>query len=174
MEAKKIFLKHKIKVYWKKVSLQEPDLENLEQIAKHKALTGFKKIGKPLIVEDTSIFFKAYKNFPGQFAKRMFKCLGYEGLLKLLEGKKRSAFFETIAVYYNGKKFLTGKGILKGKITTKVFDKKKDVLPYEKIFLPEGFNKPLSSISRKEKNTFSHRFKAFNNLAKKIVRQSKQ
>ena len=51
----------------------------------------------------------------------------------------------------------TFSGKLSGKMTERVHDADKDVLPYEKIFMPKGHKVTLSAISREEKNTFSHR-----------------
>src|SRR3989338_1739465 len=77
-EAKKIFSLYGIRIKWAKISLLEPDFESLREISEHKALDAFRKLDKPAIVEDTGIYFSAYKNFPGQYAKRMFLSLGFE------------------------------------------------------------------------------------------------
>ena len=167
-EAKKIFSRSGIRIKWAKISLLEPDFESLREISEHKALDAFRKLDKPAIVEDTGIYFSAYKNFPGQYAKRMFLSLGFEGLLKLLEGKERKAHFATTACYYDGKKLLCSTGKLYGKILESPEGEDKDVLPYEKIFQPNGKSRPLSLIPRKEKNAFSHRCLAFSGLAAKI------
>ncbi len=53
-----------------------------------------------------------------------------------------------------------------GKITKKVYLEKKDVLAYEKIFVPKGKKKVLAFFSRKNKNKFSHRAKATEKLKK--------
>lgn len=142
----------------------EPKELSIEEVAELNAKHFYEKIKKPVIVDDTGIFFKAYPDFPGNHPKLMFNLLGYKGLLKLLEGEDRSAFFKTIAAYYDGITLKTFQGILKGTISEEVSGQEIDVMPYERIFLVNG--KKLCDFSREEKNKISHRAIAFKDLAK--------
>ena len=160
-EMQKILSRRGIKLKQRKTSVREPSSGTLEKTAVVKAKRAFAKVKKPLIIEDTGVYFSAYKNFPGVNAKRTFIKLGFAGLLaKITARKNRNAYFQTVIVYIWGKgrsdyKLFSGK--LHGKLTAKVIARNKDVLPYEKIFIPRGYNKVLALISRKEKNKFSHR-----------------
>ena len=151
----------KITLVQKKIELKEPKSNSIEFIAEKKAEQAFRKIKKPLIVEDTGVYFTALKNFPGTEPKRAFLKLGLDCLLKKLKGKKRTAFYKTVICFVDEKgkkKIFSGK--LFGRITEKVFLKEKDVMAYEKIFIPRGKTKVLAFFSRKNKNKFSHRAKA--------------
>ena len=53
----------------KAIELQEPDSDNLKEVALSKARQAFEKVRQPLIVEDTGFFLEAYKGFPGQHSK---------------------------------------------------------------------------------------------------------
>ncbi len=162
-----LMLGKKVKLIQKKMKIKEPKLDSIESIAKAKALQAFKKLKKPLIAEDTGVYFTALENFPGTEPKRVFEKIGFKGLLKKLEGKKRNAFFKTVICLVNEKgKTRIFTGILKGKISEKVFLEGKYVLPYEKIFVPQGKKKVLAFFSRKNKNKFSHRAKAAKKLKK--------
>jgi len=154
------------KLELKKIKLIENEANSLEEIAINKAKQAFEKIRKPLIVEDTGVFFEAYNNFPGLYPKRIYLALGFKGLLYLIKPlKNKKAYFKTSICYIKGKnKFKVFSGILKGKLTNKVYDKEKNVLPYEKIFKPQNYKITLSSIPREEKNSFSHRAKAARKL----------
>jgi non-canonical purine NTP pyrophosphatase (RdgB/HAM1 family) len=163
----------KIKLKQKRIEIKEKG-KTIEEIAKRKATEAYKKIKKPLIAEDTGIYFTALKDFPGTQPKRKFKELGFEGLLKKLKGKKRNAFFKTAICFFDGKKKKIFTGKLKGKITKKVFLKKKNVLPYEKIFVPQGKKRVLAFFSRKRKNEFSHRGKAAKKLRKFLEEDSEK
>ena len=154
------------------IKLHEPKSNSVEKIAKAKAKQAFKKIGKPLIAEDTGIYFTALKNFPGTEPKRQYLKLEFKGLLKKIEGKKRNAFYKTVICFIDEKgKTKTFTGILKGKITKKVFLEKKDVMAYEKIFVPQGKKRVLAFFSRASKNKFSHRAKAAEKLKKFLEKQ---
>lgn len=121
---------------------------------------------KPIIVDDTGIFFSAYQNFPGANAKLMFNSLGYEGLLTLLAGKKREAYFICcIGFCEPGKESVVFEGRLDGYITQVAFHLNEDVMPYERIFIPKKETRTLSAMTREEKNRTSHRAHALKKLA---------
>lgn len=135
--------------------------DTVENTAKHNAEFFANKYKKPVIVEDTGVFFEAYQNFPGNNAKLMFNLLGYKGLLKLLQGEKRKAYLKTaIGFCEPGKKPRLFVGEMHGSIAEDVQDLNKDVLPYERIFITNNSIR-LSSLSKEEKDKISHRGKAF-------------
>lgn len=156
-EMSKILKPYGIELERADVQVNESDFETLEESAEDKARKAFQILKKPIIVEDTGVYFQAYNNFPGLYPKRMYLSLGFNGLLKLLEGENRKAYFKTCISYYDGFRMKTFSGKLQGKMAERVHDADKDVLPYEKIFMPKGHKVTLSAISRGEKNTFSHR-----------------
>ena len=156
------------------IELQREEMEfvefpsqTLKEIALHKAHQAFEKFREPLIVEDTGFFFEAYNNFPGVEPKRAFQALGFEGLLKLLSGKSRKAYSKTVICYIsssNSYSFFEGEW--RGKISKKVINENAKVMPYEKIFIPDGSKKAIVELSREEKNKQSHRAIAAQKLAK--------
>ena len=139
--------------------------ETLEEIAREKARQAYVKIKKPLITEDTGIFFSAYENFPGARAKRVFLDIGFDGILKKLEGKKRDATVRTVICYTNGKQEKLFAGEMQGRIAEMPAGNADANVPYEKIFILQGGNVPLSFVSREEKNKISHRGQATRKFA---------
>ncbi|MCX8189866.1 MAG: hypothetical protein N3F05_01405 [Candidatus Diapherotrites archaeon] len=165
LELKKILAKHGVKLMWQKAELSEDGAKNVEAIARQKAAEAYKIFGKPLIVEDTGVFFQGYSNFPGVMAKRIFEKIGYEGLLKMAAKKSNLAYFKTAICYTDGKKTKVFVGKLKGRISQRVWCKSKKVMPYERIFIPFNGKKPLCMMARSEKNEISHRALAAEKLA---------
>src|SRR3989338_7512826 len=111
----------------------------VQEVARRAARELAQKHDKPVIVDDTGVFFTAYQNFPGAHPKLMFDCLGYEGLLTLLAGKARDAYFLTaIAFCLPGEDPILFEGRLDVRISMVPFNTDRDVLPYERIFVPEG------------------------------------
>ncbi len=161
-EVKSILDKYNIVCRHTRLDKLEPKDMELSEVALMNAKEFYKKLKKPVAVEDTGIFFRAYPNFPGSHPKLMFNLLGYKGLLKLLEGEDRRAEFKSVIGFCDGDVRLF-EGKLEGEISTKVHDREVDVMPYERIFLHNG--KPLSMLTRKEKNSISHRSRAFTKLA---------
>lgn len=138
--------------------------DTIEQVVKNKARDAYTKVKKPLITEDTGVFFDAYKGFPGLYAKRIFDSIKYDGMLRLLDGKNRGAKFVTCICYTDGKLYKVFRGEWRGKIDTKV-NRHPNVMAYERLFIPKGYDIPLCKVDRDEKNKISHRAKAAQRLA---------
>lgn len=135
---------------------------SMEDIAKTAAKKLADELGKAIILEDTGLFFEAYDNFPGALPKFVFNTLGYKGIMKVLDGESRKAYFKTVAAYCEpGKEPVIFEGVMEGEITSEVFDEDKDTMPYDRIFIPIGYDKTISSMEMDLKNSFSQRGKAF-------------
>lgn len=154
-----------IDVVWKKQEYDESSDDTIEQIAAKAAKHFADKLNKPVIVEDTGVFFDAYPGFPGAFPKFVFSGIGYEGLFRLLRGKsKKARFVSAVGFCRPGKKAKVIKGEMGGRIVLKVHKPRANVLPYERIFIPEGKSSPLVDIPMKEKLKILHRTKALSKL----------
>jgi XTP/dITP diphosphohydrolase len=158
-EVKSIIEQYGLSLYQIKDDKNEPKGKNLKEIALSNARYFYEKYNKPILIDDTGVFFKAYRDFPGSSPKLVFDSIGYKGILKLLEGEDRRANFRTEVGLCDGKHHLCFSGSLNGMISEKVYGENIDVLPYERIFIYR--NKPLCFFSRDEKNKISHRAKAF-------------
>ncbi|MFH1586279.1 MAG: non-canonical purine NTP pyrophosphatase [Candidatus Diapherotrites archaeon] len=155
-----------IKIIQKNLDIIEPDFSSIEKVAESKARQALEKLKKPLIVEDTGIYFKAYRNFPGALAKRIWLEIGFDGLFRLLKGKNRKAYFKsTICYIAPRKKPKLFSGEMRGRIIDWVKSPHADRLPYEKIFIPNGLRKVVVDLNLVEKNKISHRAKATRKLA---------
>jgi len=146
------------------VELIEIKSLNQEKVLLSKARQAFEKLKKPVIVDDTAIYFEQYKDFPGTFTKFLFKAIGFEGVEKLLENKNRSAFFKTMICYKDANIEKVFSGIWKGKIIEEVSKKFNPDWQYNSIFVPEDCDNVLSEIPLEERARKSHRRKAFNEL----------
>ncbi len=160
-EMSKILEGFGIRLIQKGLDIPEPDLGSIEKVAEHKARQAFAQLGKPVISEDTGVFFDAYHDFPGLLAKRIYLGIGFDGLLALIRAaKNRNARFRTAVCYFDGKTAKTFSGELAGTLLTEAVSVGKNRLPYEKIFVPDGHEDALVDIPIEEKNRISHRAKA--------------
>ena len=143
---------------------------NIEDIARDAAKKLANELDKPIVLEDTGLFFEAYDGFPGALPKFVYSTLGYKGIFKLLEGEKRDAYFKTAAAYCEpGSEPVLFEGIMKGVITNEVHNLDKDEMPYDRIFIPEKKTKTLSDMNLEEKNSFSQRAEAFRKFGEYIT-----
>lgn len=132
-----------------------------------------------LMAEDSGICIEKLDNKPGIYSARYAKikdfsdkesiltledCKDSENLQRViseLESKNLKSspaiFISCIAVYKNDR-FLSTHGFLSGEVVTKISGK--NGFGYDPIFIPKGFEKTLASLSQKQKDSISHRFRA--------------
>ncbi|MBI2673184.1 hypothetical protein HYX19_02900 [Candidatus Woesearchaeota archaeon] len=169
-EASAILKEYNIGVEHLNIRYNEARADTVEEVVKESITKLSNDLRLELVIEDTGIFFESYNNYPRPYPKMEFKKLGYRGILKLLKDENKGAYFKTIVGYCNHEKGpLLFDGILGGSISNEVFDLDKDVMPYERIFIPNGYDVTLSKLSREEKNKISHRSKAFKKFAEYYI-----
>lgn len=156
-----------IEIIHKDIPFNEIQDNDIEQVAKHKALAVFAQYSEPFIVEDTGIFFEAYKDFPGMYTKQLFNAVGYKGILKLTE-EDNQAYFKTALAYMDMSltEPMIFTGVTKGVIAREVGPQGKPGLPYDAIFMPEGLGKYNSELTDEEDKQNKHRAKALREFAK--------
>lgn len=70
------------------------------EIAKEKVMVAYNQVKKPVLVEDTSLCYNAYKGLPGPYIKWFLKNVGPEGLAKMVHGfDDKSAYAMCIIAY---------------------------------------------------------------------------
>jgi XTP/dITP diphosphohydrolase len=165
-------LRGRAKIAMKKMRLEEPDLGNLEDIALLKAQQAYMKFRKPVIAEDTGVYFSEYNNFPGHMAKRVYGGIGLAGLAALIrDADNRRGFFKTVICYKDSGTEKLFSGIMRGRLLTRPRKKTSDRLPYEKLFVPDGQKKAVVELTIEEKNRISHRAKAARRLGEWLKKE---
>jgi non-canonical purine NTP pyrophosphatase, rdgB/HAM1 family len=140
------------------LDINEIQSENLEEIILDFIQKAYKMLKKPVIAEDSGLFIRSLKGFPGPYSSYVYKTLGNEGILKLMEGiDDRYAEFKCALAYKdeeNEKVFL---GISAGYISEKIKGKG---WGFDPIFIPKGSNITFGEMNIEEKNKYSHRGKS--------------
>jgi len=172
-EAKSILNGLGIIIIKKDLKLHEMKTTDQRKLVLEKANEAFRKIKKPLIVDDTGIYFDGYNSFPGTYTKFIFDTVGLEGIGRLMDGTSRKAFFKTLICYKDKKRTKVFKGIWRGKITKSISRSFNQDWQYNNIFVPEGFTKHLSEIPPSQRMKNSHRRRALDSFIK-FWRQEKQ
>jgi XTP/dITP diphosphohydrolase len=160
------------------------DLENVPEIvedgttfeenARIKAEVIFGIYRIPVIADDSGLAVEQLHEQPGVYSAR------YAGENATDEGNNEKllselknlpmphrAKFVCSAVYFDGEKFLSAYGEVKGQIISE--PKGSNGFGYDPLFLPDGFNVTSGELSLEEKNKISHRAEAFKKLKKLIV-----
>lgn len=118
----------------------EPRSPDPVEIAVESAKDAYARIQKPLIVEDSGFFIDEFKGFPGTYSAYVFKTIGVEGVLKLMEGvEDRRATMVSAVAYTDGEQVKTFKGDVRGTVPDS--QKGTSGFGYDPIFIPEGRGK---------------------------------
>ena len=86
-EAEKILVEFGIKLGFFQTELIEIQDDSLSKIASQKALNAYEKCKKPVIIEDDGLFINSLSGFPGPYSSYVFKTIGNNGILKLIEDR---------------------------------------------------------------------------------------
>jgi XTP/dITP diphosphohydrolase len=142
--------------------------DTLEENAAEKARTIFSLTGTDCFGEDTGLEVHALDNEPGVHSaryageERSFQ-KNIDKLLSKLEGKEdRQARFRTVICLRLRDKEYFFEGICQGHIISE--QKGQEGFGYDPVFVPEGSGKTFAEMGMEEKNRFSHRKKALDNL----------
>ena len=150
----------------------EEDGKTFYENALIKAKTVSEKLSLPALADDSGICVDALNGEPGIYSAR------YAGdgidennnklLLKYMQGQKnRKAKFVCCMVYYKPDgTILTSTGETCGEIMDKCYGE--NGFGYDPLFFSYDLNKCLGIATDKEKNTISHRFRAIEQISKKI------
>ena len=165
-EARRVLADYGIATAMLKIKTIEIQDERLENIAKIRAKDALKKCNLPLIVEDAGLFIKHLNGFPGPYSSYVYKTIGYEGILKLLEGvEDRDAHFKSAIAYISPKEDVkVFMGIVEGRIAKEA--RGESGFGFDPIFEPNGGGgKTFAEMTIDEKNKLSHRSKALKKFA---------
>jgi XTP/dITP diphosphohydrolase len=119
---------------------------------------------KSMIVDDSGIFIKDLNGFPGVYSSFVYKTIGCDGILKLLNSvRDRTAVFKCCIGFYSPQyklKFFYGECV--GKISKSI--RGNAGFGFDPIFIPRKCSKTFAEMSIDEKNSISHRGRAMQKL----------
>lgn len=138
-------------------ALETPEIQSksCEEIASFSAIHAAQEIGEPCVVVDAGFFISALGGFPGPFVKYTNEWLSEKHLLRMLDATDdRSAYFlDVLAVGFpdgHTKTFprkVEGHLARDGEYTLSHW-------PANSLFIPDGYTKPLGSMSEQEQKDF--------------------
>lgn len=148
-------------VKFKRVEVVYPEIrsESVSDVAREGVSHVFGEINKPVIVEDSGLFIKAFGGFPGPYSRFVYDKVGCLGILRLMGGiEDRSARFISAVGYADENEVKVFEGKIDGKITDEM--RGEAGFGYDPIFMPLNHDTTFAE-DPKNKNEVSHRRKAF-------------
>jgi XTP/dITP diphosphohydrolase len=158
---------------FKAVNLEYPELRSEDpcEIAMIAAKALAERFNETVIVEDSGIFIKALKGFPGTFTRYSDEKIGNKGLVKLMKGvKNRDCEYKSAIGYCApGGKPLCFLGVEKGKIANRLRGNRG--WGQDPIFIPKGKKKTYGEI-RKEGDVNIFRKRAIDKLKRYLRKKA--
>ena len=150
----------------------EPQVSSLEEVAQF-GVKYLQQLGidRPFILEDAGLFIDELKGFPGVYSKYVFTTIGNQGILDLLkDSQDRTATFQSVIAYATpqGEPHLF-KGECNGTLATSM--RGSNGFGYDPLFIPKNNTQTFAEMTTQQKNTYSHRGKATNNLKQFLQRK---
>ncbi|WP_048150157.1 XTP/dITP diphosphatase [Palaeococcus ferrophilus] len=148
-----------VEVQGLKFPYPEIQADTLEEVAAYGVEWLSERIDGPFFLDDSGLFIEALQGFPGVYSAYVFKTLGIDGILKLMEGvEDRRAYFKSVVAYWDGEVHIFT-GTVHGRIGLE--RRGSGGFGFDPIFIPEGYGRTFAEMTTEEKNRISHRGRAF-------------
>lgn len=155
MEVEKMFQQEGMGIRWSQQEYEEVQADTTDEISLRSAVTVSKEINGKFFLDDTGLYIGSLSGFPGPYSSYVFRTIGNNGILRLLENLDRSATFTTVITYFDGIEFHQFRGDVKGKISRSISPG--NGFGYDPIFSPGESDLTLSQMDTDQKNKVSHR-----------------
>ena len=166
-EASELAKNFKLSVKWKNIEYEELQEDTLEMIAEKSCKRILEKGSKisdlNFFLEDAGLFINALNGFPGPYSSYVYRTIGNEGILKLMEENgNRESHFKSVVAFFSDNYIKLFTGITEGEIT--FFKKGQKGFGFDPIFKPKNCKQTFAEMSLKTKNLYSHRQKSLREL----------
>lgn len=161
ISVKEYFEKENINIKFQNLDLEEPNINDIKYISKHKAKKAYDIVKKPVFVADTGFYIEDYPDnpgYPGAFVKRSGISTDINKLLDIMKNvKNRNCYFIDCLTFYDGNNYFQFYGMSKGTLS---YEKRGEDLKKAKsnlwyVFIPSNSNKTLAEMTdyeRKHRN----------------------
>ena len=168
-EIKKLFQKEELSYDLKQKTAATIEIQasNIKEVALFKLNSVKTNFNNSYFVEDAGFFIDVpLKGFPGVYSNFVLNTIGNKGILKLINDYWNTAahFEAVIALYFQPlDKIFIFEGSVEGKVSKEI--KGTSGFGYDPIFIPNELpNNTFAELSTEEKNSVSHRAKAWQKL----------
>lgn len=154
-EVQKVFPKH-IRLEMVKINLDELQTLDRHELVQHKLQEAYRRLRRPIIVEDVSAELANLNGLPGTFVKFFEQKLGQDALYQLSSEGEKVRIICTMG-YYDGNKKIIVEGVVDGRIAA---PRGSGGFGFDPVIVPDGYDKTFAELGDAKKNTISHRYRA--------------
>jgi len=151
------------------VSIDLPELQSLDlhEVLRAKGEEAWRRVGRPLVVEETGLELAALNGFPGPLVKWMLKAIGPEGIAQLAEraGDTR-ATARCLLLYRDAERSVVAEGITAGHLVLPA--RGESGFGWDPVFQPDGHELTYGELQDAQKDAVSHRGRAWRALLSRL------
>lgn len=153
-------------VEWVALDLPEPQSLDLLEVLRAKGLEAFRRLGRPLVVEETGLELAALNGFPGPLVKWMLQAVGAEGIARLgLALGEARVTARCALLWTDGAREVIGEGATAGTLVT---PRGTGGFGWDPAFLPDGEARTYGELPAADKDRLGHRGRAWRDLLAKL------
>ncbi|EMR08710.1 RdgB/HAM1 family non-canonical purine NTP pyrophosphatase [Pneumocystis murina B123] len=147
------------------ISLDLPEIQGeIHEIILDKCKKAVDIVKKPVIIEDTSLFFTSFNGLPGPYIKWFLLSLGLDGLVRLLEAFPDKTA-EAVCLFAYCKDPGDTVHVFEGRTLGSIVPARgPTVFGWDAIFQPLDCDQTYAEMGQTLKHKFSHRSKALTKL----------
>jgi non-canonical purine NTP pyrophosphatase (RdgB/HAM1 family) len=156
------------------VALDLPEIQSLDlvEVLRAKAREAHRRLGRPVVVDETGLDIQAFGGFPGPLVKWMLEAMGPEGMAAAAQAADQQAVAAAAtarcAALYLGDDGteVVAEGSEEG--TLVLPGRGENGFGWDPVFLPEGGERTYGELPPEEKDRNGHRGRAWRELARKL------
>lgn len=170
-EIQKLFQKEDLSYELKQNTIKTTEIQaySVKEVALFKLNSVRGKMNNSFFIEDAGFFVDVPLNgFPGVYSKYVLNTIGNKGILDLIKDyNDTKAHFKAVIVLYfqPSNEILIFEGIVEGRVAENI--RGRGGFGFDPIFIPKEFpNRTFAELTIEEKNSVSHRGKAWRKLVR--------
>ncbi len=146
-----------------------PEIQSLDlgEVLRAKAEEAWRRLERPLVVEETGLELDALGGFPGPLVKWMLQAIGPAGMARTAASLgNQAATARTALLYRDGHQTVIAEGAVAGRL---VVEPRGDRgFGWDPVFVPAASDKTYAELREVEKERLGHRGRAWRALLKKL------
>lgn len=149
----------------KHAGLDLPEIQSLDilEVLRAKAEAAWRRLARPLVVDETGLSLAALEGFPGPLVKWMLAAVGAAGIARVahrLDDPRATACCALL--YRDAERELVARAEVQGRLTAE--PRGDGGFGWDPIFVPDGQDRTYAEMSAGEKDRCGHRGRAWRDL----------